>query len=193
MGGLALALAFRWQLLVLSADSASGKSAFAESLFAKPYALTVEDAEHLDLKVFDRTTNDGIVLDNVNSWRQLLKWRAVLQARNAMSKGGQSPTNAYAYLQYLYGIPVVATVDLDAPDKHLVDPGSQKRSRWLLKNCVVVRLADGEKFYEEPQSLPPAIPNTYSLCAETVRKRRAEERPGSRPAGRPLLKRARTV
>ena len=186
-------LDFRWQLLVLTADSASGKSTFAESLFSDPFVVTVEDAEHLDLKQFDRAKNDGIVLDNVNSWGQLLKWRALLQARNAKSKGGQSPTNAFAYLQYLYGIPVVATVDLDAPDKHLVDAGHAKKSRWLLKNCVIIKLADGEKFYEEsgPRKV---IPNKYSLFAETVRKRRAEElaRPAVAVTQRPL-KRALTA
>lgn len=65
--------------------------------------------------------HDGIVLDNVNSWGQLLAWRAVLQARNTLSKGGQSATNIYAYAQYLYGVAIVATVDWDAPDYHLVE------------------------------------------------------------------------
>ena len=79
-----------------------------------PY--NVEEAENLDLKSFDRDVHDGLVLDNVNSWGQLLLWRAVLQARNAKSKGGQSATNVYSYTQYLFGVPVVATVDLDAAD-----------------------------------------------------------------------------
>ena len=43
-------LAFRWQILVLCADSASGKSTYAESLFTNPFCLTVEESEHLDLK-----------------------------------------------------------------------------------------------------------------------------------------------
>ena len=55
--------------------------------------------------------HDGIVLDNVNSWGQLLAWRAVLQARNTLSKGGQSATNIYSYAQYLYGVAIVATVE----------------------------------------------------------------------------------
>ena len=44
-----LKLQFRWKLLVLVADSASGKSTFAEGLFEQPYVLTVEDAADLDL------------------------------------------------------------------------------------------------------------------------------------------------
>ena len=92
-----LHLQHRWKILVLNADTASGKSTYGEQLFENPFCITVEDAQHLDLKGFDRDTNDGIVLDNVNTWKQLLSWRAVLQARNAKSKGGQSATNIYAY------------------------------------------------------------------------------------------------
>ena len=77
------------------------KSNFAESSFDSPYVLTVEEAEHLDLKGFSYEKNDGVVLDNVNSFQQLRKWRAVLQARNAKSKGGQNATNMYSYPQYL--------------------------------------------------------------------------------------------
>ena len=96
-----LHVAFRWKILVLVADRPSGKPNFAESLFDTPCLLTVQDAKHLDLKAFDHETHDGLVLDNVNSWAQLLSWRAVLQARNAKSRGGQSATNVYAYVQYL--------------------------------------------------------------------------------------------
>ena len=157
---------------MLVADSASGKSSFAESLFDKPCVVTVEDAEHLDLKDFDREVNDGLVLDNVNSWRQLLSWRAVLQARNAKSKGGKSATNVYAYAQYLFGVPVVATVDLDAPDGYLVDEASELRSKWLLKNCVFVRAAAGEVFYDRTKLPTERVPNNFSLYAATLKKRR---------------------
>ena len=136
--------------------------------------ITVEDADYLDLKGFDLEKNDGIVLDNVNSWGQLLKWRAVLQARNAKSKGGQSATNCHAYGQYLFSVPVVATVDLDAPDAYLVDPGSKWQSRWLLANTIVLRLPPGEKFYEERPVPRGVVPNEFSLCAQTVKRRRAQ-------------------
>ena len=45
-----LHLKFRWKVLALVANSASGKSTFGEGLFANPYVLTVEDAEDLDLR-----------------------------------------------------------------------------------------------------------------------------------------------
>ena len=170
-----LQLRFRWKLLVLVADSASGKSTFAEGLFRNPYVLTVEDAEDLDLRGFDRGVHDGIVLDNVNTWQQLLGWRAVLQARNAKSRGGQSKTNVYSYVQYLFGVAVVATVDLDAPDAYLVSEEQPQCSRWLIKNCVFVRLHAGETFFDQSRLPALQIDNTYSLFAETVKRRRLQQ------------------
>ena len=175
-----LSLAFRWKILVLCADSASGKSTYAESLFRNPFVLTVEDTEHLDLKSFDRERHDGVVLDNVNSWSQLLSWRATLQARNAKSKGGQSATNMYAYIQYLFGVAFVATVDLDAPDAYLVNEQHKDHSRWLRKNCVIVRLAAGEAFYDQEEANRlPTVANEFSLFAETVRQRRRLQAAGA--------------
>ena len=169
-----LTLNFRWQLLALVADSASGKSSYAENLFANPFVLTVEEAEHLDLKAFDRDTHDGIVLDNVNTWQQLLRWRALLQARNAKTYGGQSATNMYAYAQYLFGVAIVVTVDLDAPDGYLVDPEHPKRSKWLCKNCVFVRLERGGTFYDATKVPSTKLENTHSLFAQTLKRRRTQ-------------------
>lgn len=167
-----LTLSFRWKLLLLVADSASGKSSFAESLFDNPYVLTVEDAENLDLKGFDKDVHDGLVLDNVNSWQQLLNWRAVLQARNAKSRGGQSATNVYSYVQYLFGVPVVATVDFDAPDAHLADSTQEGHSKWLAKNGVFVKLKAGEAFYDRDKLPPLQLENRFSLFAATLKRRR---------------------
>ena len=169
-----LQLDFRWKLLALVADSAAGKSNYAESLFDNPLVLTVEDADALDLKSFECDRHDGIVLDNCNSWGQILKWRAVLQARNAKSRGGQSATNVFSYVQYLFGVAIVATFDWDTPDAYLVDDSHPKRSRWLLKNCVFVRLAAGDTFFVQgkvPQQRPD---NTFSLFAATVKRRRQQ-------------------
>ena len=153
-------------------NSVAGKSTFAESLFENPFLITVEDAEHLDLKGFDVQKHDGVVLDNVSSWAQLLSWRAVLQGRNAKSRGGQSATNMYSYIQYLFGVPVVATVDLDAPDPWLVERGGQWASRWLLKNTVLLRLQNGETFYVPGPEQSRKVPNSFSLFAQTVKRRR---------------------
>ena len=86
----------RYKLLVLHADTRAGKTTFAESLFENPCTVTVEDSVHLDLKDFDRSKNDGVVLDNVNTFEQLRRWRSVLQCRNVKTKGGQSQTQMYS-------------------------------------------------------------------------------------------------
>ena len=74
----------------------------------------MEDNPELDLTGFDRAAHDGVVLDNCNTFGQLLKWRALLQARNTLTKGGQSATQMYAYSQYWFMVPIVVTVDFDA-------------------------------------------------------------------------------
>ncbi|CAK0881684.1 unnamed protein product [Prorocentrum cordatum] len=142
------------------------------SLFSKPLVLTVEEAEHLDLHSFQCDQHDGFVLDGCNSWAQLLRWRAVLHARNTKSRGGQSATNVHAYPQNLYGVAVVATVDWDAPNSYLVDENSPWRSRWLCKNAIFVRLAEGEAFYDKTRVPTERVPNAFSLFAQTVKRRR---------------------
>ena len=124
----------------------------------------------LDLKGFNRATHDGIVLDNCNSFGQLLGWRALLQARNAQTKGGQSATQMYAYSQYLFMIPIVATVDFDAKDAYLVDGDSMWRSKWLCGNTVLVKLEEGEAFYE--QRVEVAGPAADTLFAQHLRAQR---------------------
>ena len=168
-----LSLNFRWKILCLVADSSSGKSNYAESRFENPLVITIEDAQYLDLKEFQRSEHDGVVLDNCNSWQQLLQWRATLQARNTKSKGGQSATNIHSYIQYLFATPFIATVDLDAPDKHLIDPADEKHSNWLVTNTVLLRLPRGEAFFQRDKVPKRSVPNSFSRFASTVKRRRA--------------------
>ena len=85
-----------------------------------------------------------------------------------------SATNIYSYTQYLYTVAIVATIDLDAPDPELVDKDSEKKSSWLLKNCVVLRLQPGETFYKPRDGPAPTLENAASLFAQTVKRRRQE-------------------
>ena len=135
------------------------------------HVVTVEDNTDLDLKGFDRASHDGIVLDNCNSFGQLLGWRALLQARNTKTKGGQSATQIYAYGQYLFMIPIVVTVDFDAKDGHLVQPNHPRRSTWLCRNAVYMRLEEGEAFYLRGR---PQVsgPEADTLFARHLRERR---------------------
>jgi len=123
----------------------------------------VEDNPELDLKGFDRAAHDGIVLDNCNSFGQLLKWRALLHARNTLTKGGQSATQMYAYSQYLFMVPIVVTVDFDAKDDYLVNAGHARRSKWLLRNAVYLRLQAGQAFYEAgPEVVGPEADTLFA-------------------------------
>lgn len=87
-------------------------------------------------------------------------------------EGGQSATNVHAWIQYIYGVPIVATIDLDAPDSHLVQADHEQRSRWLCRNCDILRLSPGEAFYCKESAPKAKLTNTYSLFAQTLQKRR---------------------
>ena len=93
-----------------------------------------------------------------------------MRARRRQAGYGATPAN----IRSDGGVPVVATVDLDALDAYLVDPGSKWQSRWLLANTTVLRLPPGEKFYEESQVPRGVVPNEFSLFAQTVKRRRAQ-------------------
>ena len=49
---------------------------------------------------------------------------------------------------------------------------NNKNNRWLLRNLTILRLPAGETFFEQLAVPAVRIPNTFSMFAETVRKRR---------------------
>ncbi len=57
-------------------------------------------------------------------------------------------TQMYAYSQYLFMVPIVVTADFDAKDDYRVDKKSPRRSKWLLRNAVYLRLEAGQALYE---------------------------------------------
>ena len=134
-----------------------------------PFVVTVEDKPELGLKGFDRAVHDGVVLDNCNTFGQPLKWRALLQARNTLTKGGQSATQMHACSQYLFMVPPVVAVDFDAKDDHLVNEGHPRRSKWLLRNAVYLRLEAGQAFYEAGPEI--VGPEADTLFARQLRAR----------------------
>ena len=69
----------------------------------------------------------------------------------------------YAYTQYLFGVAIVATVDLDAPDAHLINPDHEAHSKWLVKNTVRVELPRGETFFDADRRPRRRVPNEFSL------------------------------
>ena len=62
-------------------------------------------------------------------------------------------------------------MDFDAKDAYLVEAGNKRRSKWLQQNAVVVRLEEGDTFYERgPERV---CPDSDSLFAKNLRARRA--------------------
>ena len=64
--------------------------------------------------------------------------------------------------------PIIATVNFDANDHHLVDPESPRRSKWLLDNAVLLRLPEGNAFYERRAEVP--APEADTLFARHLRE-----------------------
>ena len=121
---------FRYKFLVLRGDSRSGKTTLAKSLFPNPFVQTVQNSTVPELRGFDWTYHRMIVFDNVNDDSFVLNWRALMQANNDMHVLGSSSTGMYAYRIWLWGVPIVMTVDLQA--KWNSDDG------WIRENCVEV-------------------------------------------------------
>lgn len=123
----------RYKILIIYAPSCYGKSQLASSLFTKPYVQTVEWCAHVDLKGFNHENNDGIVFDNVNTFRFVLDNRGKLQGRNAWVSLADSATGCYMYKRYLHRVPIVITADTEVDDQPL-------QSGWIAENSFVLRL-----------------------------------------------------
>jgi hypothetical protein len=89
---------------------------------------------------FEWTYHGMIIFDNVNDDSFVLNWRAMMQANNDVHVLGSSATGMYAYRIWLWGVPIVLTVDLQA--KWNSDDG------WIRENCY-------EVVFTEPCYCPP--------------------------------------
>ena len=75
----------------------------------------------------------------------------------------------YAYSQYLFMVPIVVTADFGAKDQHLVEAQHPKRSKWLLRNAVYLRLQAGGAFCEAGPEVEG--PEADTLFARQLRAR----------------------
>lgn len=94
---------------------------------------TVQQAESLDLRDFDREFHDLILLDNVNDQKFVLDNRATLQANNDIHTLAESKTGIYSYSVLLWRVPIVITVD-DRANWDVED-------KWVKENCFLVKLS----------------------------------------------------
>ena len=110
----------RYRLYALQGPSQAAKTSFVKSLFKRPFVLTVQNATTLNLRDFKYGFHDCLILDNVNTLKFILDYRAILQSNLDTHVLGDSATNVYSYTIFLWGTPILITL---AP--------------WLLSLCYV--------------------------------------------------------
>ena len=104
----------RYPLLIVLGASASGKTEFAKSLFAKPLELKVGSTEVFPAKMveFQRGVHDAIILDDVRDLQFLVSHQEKLQGKYdsriefATIQGGTC-----FFTKYLFRIPTVVTIN----------------------------------------------------------------------------------
>lgn len=129
----------RYKFLVLRGASCSGKSSLARSLGSAVFTQTVQNAETPNLKGFSRKAHDLLLFDNVNDMKFVLDNRALIQANADIHTLGESRTGMYSYYVWLWRVPIVVTVDLQAP--------WDSNDGWVKENCLVIEL-DGPSWEE---------------------------------------------
>ena len=90
-----------------------------------------------NLRAFDVTKYDGIVLDQVSRAQFLLDNRGVLQSNNFTHTLAQTQGHTCQYDICIHRVPVVVTLDEDVPDLHVLET-----SNWLSKNCVLLETSE---------------------------------------------------
>lgn len=132
----------RYKMYALQGPSQAAKTSFAKALFRNPFVITVQGQRSLDLRGFEHEKHDALVLDNVNSFQVVLDHRALLQSNNDVHKLGESTTGIYSYSVYLWGVPIMITLDLDVDAKTELE-----QSEWLRANVLLDVLPQGATCY----------------------------------------------
>ena len=150
----------RRPILVLVGGTNLGKSMLAASVLRRVaevvgtpgfLEVTVEGDTFMDLAEFDLTKHAGVILDGVGDVTMLKRQREVLQGRAKKCRGGKSTTMMYSYAFTLCRRAVVATLDLEAKNLHMLSA-----DHWLSnpKNVVLVRLS-GPVWEADGPATPP--------------------------------------
>ena len=123
--------ALRYPILVVVGPSFSGKTEWANSLFANALELKVGTLTHFPEKMrsFDRTTHDGVVLDDVRDLRFLTDNQHALQGKyNTEVEFASTPGGCCAYSLDLFAVPMVVTVNHST-----LNLGMLEHHDWLAK------------------------------------------------------------
>ncbi|CAJ1445622.1 unnamed protein product, partial [Effrenium voratum] len=134
----------RYRLYALQGPSQAAKTSFVKSLFKRPFVLTVQNATTLNLRDFKYGFHDCLILDNVNTLKFILDYRAILQSNLDTHVLGDSATNVYSYTIFLWGTPILITLDCD------VDVDTEMaESEWLQANIMLDKLLRGSVCYQD--------------------------------------------
>ena len=68
----------RYLLYALQGPSRAAKTSFVKSLFRKPFVVTIQGQDSLNLQKFVYGGHDALILDNLVDWSLVLKHRALL-------------------------------------------------------------------------------------------------------------------
>jgi len=125
----------RYRLLVLFGPSRTGKSRLARALFGDERTLVVDvqHAEHPDMRGYRRAHHRAVLFDEVQSPALISGNKKVLQAHADGAILGQSATQLFSYVVFLWRTPLMVTTNnwdlakLPAADRN-----------WIEENCVAV-------------------------------------------------------
>ena len=133
----------RYKIYALQGHSQAAKTSFVKSLFAKPFVVTIQGQDVLNLQAFEYGHHDALILDNLVDWSLILQYRALLQANVDLHRLGESATGIYAYSVFLWAVPICITLDAD------VNCALFYASDWLQANVYLDVLPHGAKCYIE--------------------------------------------
>ncbi|CAE7542022.1 unnamed protein product [Symbiodinium natans] len=133
----------RYKIYALQGHSQAAKTSFVKSLFAKPFVVTIQGQDVLNLQAFEYGHHDALILDNLVDWSLILQYRALLQANVDLHRLGESATGIYAYSVFLWAVPICITLDAD------VNCAPFYASDWLQANVYLDVLPRGAKCYIE--------------------------------------------
>ena len=114
----------RYAFLVVIGPSRSRKTEWAKSLFKHPLQIDIGALTHFpdDMRNFDRTLHDAIVLDDVRDFNFLIQHQEKIQGKvDRVVSFGETPCGAYAYKKWLWRVPIVVTANFTTKGRDLLD------------------------------------------------------------------------
>ena len=129
----------RYPILIVLGASNKGKTELIKSLFQNPCQLQIR--ENIDFpdafRKFDRDTHDALILDDVRDCKFFVSKQDVFQSKyDAVHEFGSTNSGQYAYSQWLFQVPVAATINYTTTNRHLLvecDYLGKERNRVLFE------------------------------------------------------------